>query len=716
MALELFKKLSNDLTTIFKNSDDYNVLIEVGQTPNRQTFKAHSVILNSRCDYFRKVLKKTTCDEDYVKNIKVTNIPVAIFEIIIKYIYNGDILFDKIDAPTTIHLLTAANELGLEELFNIIQNHLVKNHASWMCKNFVKVHKISLENDNFEELQQFCHNIIDNYPNIVFDSEDYLDLSENVLVSLLKLDNLNMDEGKIWDQVIKWGIGKNHDLDADPARWSDANFSTLKTTLRNCLPHIRYFHISSEDVIDKLYPYQKIVEPSLWKDILIKNLDVQNRSITSSILPPRVVQDDSALNNMRRKARECFDKGKFLEASKLYEKILANSLHSTDDLKNASIWDFTNGVNAYSEKELIILLYENTMLSSLKGFFDEPVALYADALCKNTTLTSLELIGEELYSEDVIALANALCKNVTLSSLKLTHFVIESPKDAKVLFNVLCKNTTLTSFNLESSPYFEGYFSTEKLREFEENGNNIDGLYNEFILGEIFADALYKNTTLTSLNLNNTKLGVGGGKSLAKVLCNNTTLTSLNIGNNDLGLEVAKTFADILCTNTTLTYLNLKNILVQNACYEDDDYDNDFGSEIGKLIADALCKNTTLTFLNISSNYLGSGGKAIADALCKNTTLNSLDMSVNGLGPDEGKAIADALCKNTTLASLNICNNKIGSEGGNAFAEAICKNTTLTSLDLKNNQLGSKDVETIEEALSKNTTLTDCNLKSNDEN
>ncbi|RIB14454.1 hypothetical protein C2G38_2040175 [Gigaspora rosea] len=524
-----------------------------------------------------------------------------------------------------------------------------------------------------------------------------------------------MDEGKILDQVIKWGIAKNHDLDPDPARWSDANFSTLKTTLRNCLPHIRYFHISSEDVIDKLYPYQKIVEPSLWKDIFIKNLDVQNRYITSSILPPRVVQDYSALDNMRRKARECFDKGKLLEASKLYEKILANSLHNTDDLKNASIWDFTHSMSSDSEKELIILLYENTMLSSLKNIFHESIALYADALCKNTTLTSLELLGEGLSSEDVIALTNALCKNVTLSSLKLTHYMIESPKDVKVLFNALCKNTTLTSFNLESSPYFEGYFSTEKLKEFEEGGYNIDGLYNEFILGEIFTDALYKNTTLTSLNLNNTKLGVGGGKSLAKVLCNNTTLTSLNIGDNDLGLEVGKAFADVLCTNTTLTYLNLKNILVQYAWLEDDDYDNDFGSEIGKLIADALCKNTTLTFLDISSNYLGSGGKAIADALCKNTTLNSLDMSENGLGSDEGKAIADALCKNTTLASLNICNNKIGSEGGNAFAEAICKNTTLTSLDLNNNQLGSKDVETIEEALSKNTTLIDCNLENDDE-
>ena len=94
------------------------------------------------------------------------------------------------------------------------------------------------ECDDFKVLQEFCNDIIAKYPSVVFNSEDFEDLSEKALVSLLKLDNLQMDEDKIWDQIIRWEIAQNPDLDTNPAQWSDAKFLILKATLKNCLPHI----------------------------------------------------------------------------------------------------------------------------------------------------------------------------------------------------------------------------------------------------------------------------------------------------------------------------------------------------------------------------------------------------------------------------------------------------------------------------------------------
>ena len=114
-------------------------------------------------------------------------------------------------------------------------------------------------------------------------SKRFTDLSKK---KLLKLDNLQMDEGKIWDQVIKWGIAQNSNLNPNPTQWSDEDFLTLKTTLKNCLPHIRYFQIPNEDIMEKVLPYQRILEPNLWKDILSRSM-TPNKPITSTILPPR---------------------------------------------------------------------------------------------------------------------------------------------------------------------------------------------------------------------------------------------------------------------------------------------------------------------------------------------------------------------------------------------------------------------------------------------
>ncbi|RIB21828.1 hypothetical protein C2G38_2175546 [Gigaspora rosea] len=70
-------------------------------------------------------------------------------------------------------------------------------------------------------------------------------------------------EAKIWKYVIGWGIEQNPGIPSDPKIWSNDNFLTMKTTLQNCLPHIRYFQISSDDVINHLQPYRRRLDDNL---------------------------------------------------------------------------------------------------------------------------------------------------------------------------------------------------------------------------------------------------------------------------------------------------------------------------------------------------------------------------------------------------------------------------------------------------------------------
>ncbi|RIB28887.1 hypothetical protein C2G38_1336408 [Gigaspora rosea] len=105
---------------------------------------------------------------------------------------------------------------------------------------------------------------------------------------ILCRDDLQMEEIKIWNLVIEWGISKNPGLASNPNSWSNENFLSLKTTLQNILPHIRYFQMSNDDINNNVQPYQQILEKDLWDDIT-KKLMSADRQVSSKILPPRVI-------------------------------------------------------------------------------------------------------------------------------------------------------------------------------------------------------------------------------------------------------------------------------------------------------------------------------------------------------------------------------------------------------------------------------------------
>ena len=63
---------------------------------------------------------------------------------------------------------------------------------------------------------------------------------------LVERDDLQIDEVKIWDYVLKWDFAQNPMLVVDPATWSDDDFRIMGATLQNLLPLIRFFGLSSK--------------------------------------------------------------------------------------------------------------------------------------------------------------------------------------------------------------------------------------------------------------------------------------------------------------------------------------------------------------------------------------------------------------------------------------------------------------------------------------
>ncbi|RHZ72849.1 hypothetical protein Glove_236g66 [Diversispora epigaea] len=282
-----YDNLSNDLTQLLEDPIDYNVTIEIGDAPLTYIYKVHSIILQSRSLYFKKKFNEITFNDDHVKVLKLSNISVKVFDVIIKYIYGGKISLEKLENSTIFDLVIASNELELDELVEYLQIYLVKNCVSWLRLEFARIYKKS-QVKNLEIIKDFYNDIIAKYPNTILKSKNLHSLTEDSLISILKQDDLQLEESKIWEYVIEWGKAKNPSLPTNLDKWTSDHFLSLKETLKGCLPHIRYFNISGEDVVKKIYPYQQLLEHQLFLDINTR-LIASNLSISSIVLPSRKI-------------------------------------------------------------------------------------------------------------------------------------------------------------------------------------------------------------------------------------------------------------------------------------------------------------------------------------------------------------------------------------------------------------------------------------------
>ncbi|GBC38719.2 hypothetical protein GLOIN_2v1473716 [Rhizophagus irregularis DAOM 181602=DAOM 197198] len=268
MATQFFSQLSQNFTEILDDDEYYDVTIEVGQDPKNS--------------------------DGVLTHIKLPNIFPDIFQIILKYMYGGILSFDEIELSDIIHLLVAAENLKLQEIVNYLQLYLIENKSSWMEENFTFIHNTSFQHDSFTELQKFCTDIMTNYPEKIFNSLDFTSIPEKSLISLIEQDYLKMEEIDVWDHVLKWGLAQNSSLLPDPEEWSDDDFKLMEKSLQKCLPLVRFFQLSSKEFLNKVVPYQKLLNPKLYKDLMSYHLDGDNK-IISTIQPARGFNIDSKL-------------------------------------------------------------------------------------------------------------------------------------------------------------------------------------------------------------------------------------------------------------------------------------------------------------------------------------------------------------------------------------------------------------------------------------
>ncbi|GET01604.1 carbohydrate-binding module family 13 protein [Rhizophagus clarus] len=248
-------KLSENLLEILEDNEFYDITIEV--------------------------------DDGILVHIKLPNILPETFQIILRYIYGGRLSLEEYDTSDIIKILITANELNLQELITHLQLFLIENKKNWMEQNFNLIFKTSFNNDSFLELQNFCTELMSNEPEKIFNSIDFISLSEKSLISLIQHDKIQMNVIQVWENVLKWGIAQNPGLPSDPSSYSKNDFNALMNTLQQFIPFIKFFNLNNKEFLSKVYPYKKIIPKDLRENLIQHFIDRPNNKPESNI--PRII-------------------------------------------------------------------------------------------------------------------------------------------------------------------------------------------------------------------------------------------------------------------------------------------------------------------------------------------------------------------------------------------------------------------------------------------
>ena len=334
---------------------------------------------------------------------------------------------------------------------------------------------------------------------------------------------------------------------------------------------------------------------------------------------------------------------------------------------------------------------------------DSGASFLSEALNINTCLTDLEFRGNEIGPSGARSFSEALKINKCLTHLGLSHNQV-GDSGASSLSEALKVNTCRLTYldlgankvgDLGASYLCEALKVNKCLTCLELYGNEIGASG-----AASFSEALMVNTCLTHLDLNFNKVGYSGASSLSEALKVNKCLTRLHLDGNKVGDVGASSLSEALKVNKCLTRLHLNRNKV-----------GDFGASS---LSEALKHNTCLTYLDLNDNEIGtSGAAAISKALKVNTCLTNLDLDDNEIGDSGAISFAEALKVNTCLTDLNLSRNTIGATGATSLSEALKVNTCLTDLNLSWNRIGASGATSLSEALKVNKCLTALNLRGN---
>ncbi|CAB4400358.1 unnamed protein product [Rhizophagus irregularis] len=363
MEFNISTDIFEDLTYLLYNKT-FDVKIKVGKENDIEEFSAHSTILSTRSIHFQNALSNQT-KESGCFILKKPNISPSVFDILLKYIYSGKLTVKK--NVKCLYVIIAAYDLQLQNVVEHLENYFKENDSAWkLPKDFF----IISEQRQLKQLEEQVLKLACKDPRIIFKCKGFLQLNEGFLIRLLKRNDLELNEINIFYYLIKWGIAKtgltlNKEkfssliLDIDTRKWTPIDFMNLEKTLRNCIPHIRFYQMSLGDYTEVKNKFKDILPNGLDDEIMqhFKDFNPLVRIPSNdNILPPResACPFDSNIINAKDVAliSTWIDRGK----GKKFVFQFINIFLKFECVYRSSIDGFDKYDNLYKYKRVVIVI------------------------------------------------------------------------------------------------------------------------------------------------------------------------------------------------------------------------------------------------------------------------------------------------------------------------------------------------------------------------
>jgi hypothetical protein len=169
--------------------------------------------------------------------VEIQKYSYDIFLLVLTYCYTGALTLKD---DNVYHILNCADHFQLVDLRNACFDFIVKS----LDKDTVSTMLMQAKRKEFDfdttELVEKCINLIEKKTTDVIETPGFLTLDQEIIIQILKSDNIAVDEADLYKAAIKWG--KNLCKDKE-------NYSDLKEVLGDVMTHIRYPLIDAVDLI-----------------------------------------------------------------------------------------------------------------------------------------------------------------------------------------------------------------------------------------------------------------------------------------------------------------------------------------------------------------------------------------------------------------------------------------------------------------------------------
>ena len=184
----------------------------------------------------------------------------------------------KLQGPDVLKLSMAVDKLNIHTLTRYIQDYLIENRDNFIQQNPIEMLNMVYQHETFGDLWDHSLEKICEKPEILFGTDKFFSLKAPLLESLLKRNDLLLDEIVIWDELIKWCFAQNSNILQDPMQWNKEETVIVERTIYRFVPFLKFYFISSEDFITKVYPFKEIIPKELTNNVLLFHMG-PNRQI-----------------------------------------------------------------------------------------------------------------------------------------------------------------------------------------------------------------------------------------------------------------------------------------------------------------------------------------------------------------------------------------------------------------------------------------------------